>query len=204
LHLETKSRPAAFSNNFDRLGLVLKSPKMHETEQDWLKGRATLGAATKWTNEEIRLTSELAYGLAEQGRTAEAIVLFEGLAVLAPATVYFDAALGALRLRANDPQRALRHLNVALKAEPRDAVSLVNRGEAFLLLGEKESARKDFQTAIAIFNRNEKTGTTAATPQTVIEEKCLLRAQALLLTAENPQIGDRNASEKLGLPAATD
>ena len=69
---------------------------MIQFEQEWLNGSVSLGAVTGWTADEIRLISELGYALAKQGLNQEAIVIFEGLMVLAPATTYFEAALGAL------------------------------------------------------------------------------------------------------------
>ncbi|MEP6923865.1 MAG: type III secretion protein [Pyrinomonadaceae bacterium] len=148
---------------------------MKENEREWLKGHATLGAATKWTAEEIRLVTELGYGLAEQGRIAEAITLFEGLAALAPATVYFQSALGALWLRVDASEKALDYLNQVLQVEPRDLISLVNRGEVFLRLGEKAAASRDFQSAI---NLGKKKG------NSTVEEKSLTRARALLASIE--------------------
>ena len=98
---------------------------MAELEQEWLKGRSSLGAAAKWTAEEIRLVSELGYSLAEQGRIEEAISLFEGLSALAPATAYFQAALGSLFLRDNQPETALKHLNSAVNFDAKDLFSLM-------------------------------------------------------------------------------
>ena len=148
---------------------------MKETEREWLKGHTTLGAATKWTPEEIRLVTELGYGLAEQGRVGEAITLFEGLAALAPATVYFQAALGALWLREGAPEKALTYLNQALVADSRDLISLVNRGEALLLLGERAAASRDFRSAVSLNKLK---------TESVAEEKSLTRARALLASIE--------------------
>ncbi len=148
---------------------------MKENEREWLKGQATLGAATKWTADEIRLVTELGYGLAEQGRVAEAITLFEGLAALAPATVYFQAALGALWLREGAPEKALVYLNQVLNVESRDITSLVNRGEAFLLLGERVAASRDFRSAVNLSKMK---------ADSTVEEKSLTRARALLASIE--------------------
>jgi tetratricopeptide (TPR) repeat protein len=117
---------------------------------DWLHGRASLGAAAAWTAEEMRLVADLGYALAEQGRNEEARTIFEGLAAVAPATAYFQSALGALRLRLGEPENALPHLEAALKADPRDLPALINRGEAYLHLGEQETARRDFEAALRL------------------------------------------------------
>ena len=121
---------------------------MIQFEQEWIKGGVSLGAAAGWTADEIRLVSELGYALAEQGRNQEAITIFEGLVALAPATVYFETALGALWLRENEPARALPHLNAALAADSEDLPARVNRGEVFLLLGNFDGARDDLKFVI--------------------------------------------------------
>jgi tetratricopeptide (TPR) repeat protein len=118
-------------------------------EEEWLHGRASLGAATRWTAEEMRLVADLGYTLAEQGGNEEAIIIFEGLAALAPLTGYFQSALGALRLRTGELERALEHLDRALSADPRDVAALLNRGEVRLLLGDHAAAAEDLQAVLA-------------------------------------------------------
>jgi predicted Zn-dependent protease len=118
--------------------------------QEWLQGRASLGAAGGWTAEEMRLVADLGYALAEQGRLQEALVIFEGLAAVAPATSYFQSALGTLRLRLGEPERALEYLNAALGADAQDVASLVNRAEAYLQLGQRAGAIRDLETAMRI------------------------------------------------------
>jgi tetratricopeptide (TPR) repeat protein len=152
---------------------------MVELEQEWLKGRSSLGAAAKWTAEEIRLVSELGYSLAEQGRIDEAIALFEGLSALAPATAYFQAALGSLYLRDNQPEKALKHLQSAVTFDAKDLFSLVNRGEALLRIGKTEPALRDLRQALQQ-GRFVKFDNEVQTPL----EKCLIRAKALLTTIE--------------------
>lgn len=153
---------------------------MKEADKEWLQGRTTLGTATKWTPEEIRLVAELGFGLAEQGRVSEAIVLFEGLAALAPATIYFQAALGALWLRESEPQKALPYLNYVLQNDSKDIMTLVNRGETLMLLGDREAAKKDFQTALNITGgANSKKAFDQSN-----EGKSLIRARALLMSLE--------------------
>ena len=138
-------------------------------DQDWLRGAASLGAAAGWTPEEMRLIAELGYALAEQGRDREAVTIFEGLAALAPAITYFQSALGALRLRLGEPERAISHLGRVLAADPQDLMALVNRGEAAMQTGDIASARRDLSTAILL-------DTPTETPAAAL---CLKRAHAL-------------------------
>jgi predicted Zn-dependent protease len=141
---------------------------MNQSPENWLQGRASLGAATGWTAEEIRLVAELGYALAELGHCPEAITIFEGLAALAPGTSYFQAALGALKLRAGDSEQALVHLDAALSADPSNLSALVNRGEAYLNLGDRAAAVHNLRAALKIPPRREE------------EIKIAVRARALL------------------------
>jgi predicted Zn-dependent protease len=148
---------------------------MMQFEQEWINGKASLGAAAGWTPDEIRLVTELGFALAEQGRHAEAIAIFEGLIALAPATTYFESALGALWLRENNPARALPYLNAALAADPHDLPTRVNRGEVFLRLENYEAAKKDLKF---VLRKREKVSATN------LLEQCFTRARALLQTTE--------------------
>lgn len=117
-------------------------------EKDWVFGNVTLGAAAGWAADEIRLVAELGFALAQNGRNHEAITVFEGLNTLAPATPYFEAALGSLWLRENHPARALVHINAAISEDPADLMSYVNRGEAYLRLERYEEARRDLEVVL--------------------------------------------------------
>ena len=147
--------------------------------QKWLDGQISLGAAAKWEKDEIRIISEIAYVLAEQGRISEAIVLFEGLASVAPATAYFRAALGAMYLRLKKPEAAIEHLNSALKTEPDNIAALVNRGEAYLLNEDLNSAEKDLSDAIKRGTTNDSVDKNGETGLAVKRAKALLKAQKL-------------------------
>ena len=138
--------------------------------EDWLQGRASLGAAGGWTPEEMRLVADVGYALAEQGRHDEAVTIFEGLAVLAPATSYFQSALGALWLRKGEAGRAVEHLEAALAADPSDVTARVNRGEAAMRLGDRDSARRHLLAALELGPR----------PVQESAAPALVRARALL------------------------
>ena len=148
---------------------------MSHIAAEWVQGRASLGAAGGWTAEEMRLVADIGFALAEQGRNEEATTIFEGLAALAPATAYFQSALGALWLRRGDPARALTHLEAALNADPDDLNALANRGEARLRLGDFVAARDDLQKVAA----------SPAPPAGA--DAAVTRARALLRTLDPPQ-----------------
>jgi Flp pilus assembly protein TadD len=119
-------------------------------DEDWVEGRASLGAAAGWTAEEIRLVADLGYALADYGRNEEALTIFEGLAALAPATAYFQTALGALLLRMGELDRAEAHLLAALDADPHDMCALLNRGELNMQLQRRDLAIRDFATLLQL------------------------------------------------------
>ena len=139
-------------------------------EEERPRGHASLAASTGWTAEEMRLVSDLGYTLAEQGLDEKACVIFEGMAALAPATAYFQSALGALRLRMGQPESALTHLNAALALAPADVAALVNRGETYLRLGDRAAASRDFRLALSL----------SGGEQSNITPEYALRARALL------------------------
>ena len=119
-------------------------------DEDWAEGNASLGAAAGWTAEEIRLVADLGYALAEYGRDEEALTIFEGLAALAPATAYFQSALGALLFRLGDLERAESHLNSALLADPQDVSALLNRGELHMQLDRRDLAIRDLASLLEL------------------------------------------------------
>jgi len=119
-------------------------------DEDWVEGRASLGAAAGWTAEEIRLVADLGYALADYGRDEEALTIFEGLAALAPATAYFQSALGALLLRMGELDAAETHLLAALEADPHDMCALLNRGELNMQRQRPDLAIKDFVTLLEL------------------------------------------------------
>jgi Flp pilus assembly protein TadD len=123
---------------------------MAKVDEKWKSGHASLGAAANWTPDEMRLIADLGYGLAEQGRNEEAITIFEGLATLAPATAYFQSALGALKLRTGNLEEAVLYLTAALATDPNDLSALTNRGEANLRAGKFQAAVQDLTTALEL------------------------------------------------------
>lgn len=159
-------------------------------DKDWVSGEIPLGAAAGWAADEIRLVAELGFALAQNGRNHEAITVFEGLNTLAPATPYFEAALGSLWLRENHPTRALVHLNAAIAENPEDSVSYVNRGEAYLRLERYEDARRDLEF---VLNRSEQ-AVVNGPRQFHVRASALLRAatrfsQVPMLSASNEKNG---------------
>jgi Flp pilus assembly protein TadD len=151
-------------------------------DEDWVRGRASLGAAAAWNAEEIRLIADLGFALAEYGRDDEALTIFEGLAALAPATAYFQSALGAVLLRMGELDRAETHLNAALGSDPQDMAALVNRGELYMRMGRRDLAITDFLTLLDL----PQVQANADTSQYAVRTRALLS----ILTRDAALIGD--------------
>ena len=84
----------------------------------------------RWTDQEQYLVSQRAWELAMQGRYAEAGVLLEGLAAIAPGNSWLGRTLATVHLRLDRPEAALQALDPL-----RDAASRRLRFEALVALG---------------------------------------------------------------------
>lgn len=85
--------------------------------------------------EELRLTG---FAYIKQGKYEIALPIFEALVVLSPDSVYDSQTLGALYLQMNQPLKALKYFDQALKSEGDHAPTLMNVTKCFFMLGRKE------------------------------------------------------------------
>ena len=129
---------------------------MIELEQEWLKGRSSLGAAAKWTADEIRLVAEIGYALADQGRIEEAISLFEGLTQDYNKTAHAQSYFGRATAKQSKGliKESLIDFDKALEIYPNSIETLINRGVAKQTLGDSKGAIADYSKAIEIFPKN--------------------------------------------------
>ena len=81
-----------------------------------------------------------ALDLLAQGKTDEAITALEGLARQAPATPGLEAALGQAYYQKRDFEQAARHLEAAVKQDPKDGESTQLLGLSYHLLGRVQQA----------------------------------------------------------------
>lgn len=96
--------------------------------------------AVQWTEDERYLVAQFAYAIAGQGRYAEALTIFEGLAAAAPTDPYAARAVAAVRLRMGQPREAL----AALGDRGGDNATARLRLECCLRLGRRQEAQKEF------------------------------------------------------------
>ena len=92
----------------------------------------------KWNEEQIEDVRAAGYAYIRQGKYDIALSFFEALTVLFPQGAYDAQTLGALYLQLNQPAKALRYFDRALKLQPNHGPTLLNLSKAFFMLGNKE------------------------------------------------------------------
>jgi len=96
----------------------------------------------KWTGEHLDDLRNTGYAYLKQGKYDIAITFFEALTVLDPENAYDSQTLGALFLQINEPKKALKWLDHALKIEGDHGPTLLNLCKALFMLGKKEEGLK--------------------------------------------------------------
>ena len=96
----------------------------------------------KWSEEHLDDLRYAGYAYLRQGKYDIAISFFEALAVLDTESAYDVQTLGALYLQINEPKKALKWLDRALKLETDHAPTLLNMCKVLFMLGKKEEGVK--------------------------------------------------------------
>ena len=96
----------------------------------------------KWNDEHLEDLRYAGYAYLRQGKYDIAISFFEALAVLDTDSAYDSQTLGALYLQINEPKKALKWLDRALKLETDHAPTLLNLCKVLFMLGKKEEGVK--------------------------------------------------------------
>lgn len=102
---------------------------------DWCK---KLG----WTEEQLEDLRFTGYAYLRQGKYDIAISFFEALNVLDPESAYDAQTLGALYLQKNNPAKAIKFFDKALKLETDHSPTLLNLCKALFMLGKKDEGLK--------------------------------------------------------------
>jgi len=127
--------------------------------------------------EQLASIAALGYNLYEQGKYADAQIMFEGLTAVDPNNYSGYAGLGAIAL-ANEPPAlddAIAYLRHAATLNPNDPTVRANLGEALLRQGNLEEAAEEFEKALELDPEEEDAGANRARAilegmETVIEE----------------------------------
>lgn len=91
-----------------------------------------------WKEEQVDDVRAAGYAYIRQGKYDIALSFFEALSVLLPQSAYDAQTLGAIYLQLNQPAKALRFFDRALKLQPNHLPTLLNLAKAFFMLGNKE------------------------------------------------------------------
>lgn len=102
---------------------------------DWMK---ELG----WTEEQLEDLRYAGYAYIRQGKYDIALPFFEALVVLNPESAYDAQTLGAIFLQLDQPAKAAKALDKALKIETDHAPTLLNFTKALFMLGKQEEGLK--------------------------------------------------------------
>lgn len=92
----------------------------------------------EWNDEQLEDLRNAGYAYIRQGKYEIALPFFEALAVLAPESAYDAQTLGALYLQMNNPAKALKFFDRALKLDADHTPTLLNVAKALFMLGKKE------------------------------------------------------------------
>ena len=111
---------------------------------NWLK---ELG----WNEDQMEDLRNAGYAYIRQGKYDIALPFYETLVVLNKENAYDAQTLGALYLQLNNPAKALKFFDRALKLEADHAPTLLNVTKALFLLGKKDEGLK-----LAAILKNEK------------------------------------------------
>lgn len=96
-----------------------------------------------WTEEHIEDLRYTGYSYIRQGKYDIALAFFEALAALDHNSAYDAQTLGALYLQLNQPAKALKCFDRALKLEETDhGPTLLNLAKTFFSMGKKEEGLK--------------------------------------------------------------
>lgn len=102
---------------------------------NWLK---KLG----WNQDQLEELRNAGFAYIRQGKYEIALPFFEALTVLEPESAYDAQTLGAIYLQINNPVKALKCFDKALKLNAEHAPTLLNVAKALFMLGKKEEGLK--------------------------------------------------------------
>lgn len=102
---------------------------------NWLK---ELG----WSYEQVEDLRNAGYAYIRQGKYEIALPFFEALIILDPESAYDAQTLGAIYLQMNNPVKALKCFDKALKLDAEHSATLLNVAKALFMVGKKEEGLK--------------------------------------------------------------
>lgn len=95
-----------------------------------------------WTDEHLADLRVTAFAYIRQGKYEIALPIFEALCILNEEDPYDAQTLGALHLQLNNPAKAMKLFDRALKMEGDHGPTLLNVAKALFMLGKKDEGLK--------------------------------------------------------------
>ena len=118
--------------------------------QNILDGKAGFNQFADLSKDQLDAIAALAFRFYQQGKTRDAVGLFEGLVALEPKLYYGHAGLGAIALRQERLDDAVNHLTKAVDLNPSDPTVYANLGEALLRQAKFNEAATEFDRALKL------------------------------------------------------
>lgn len=119
--------------------------------------------ALHWSDEQIEELRITGFAYVRQGKYDIALPIFEALSIIDPENGYDAQTLGAIYLQLNNPNKAMKWFDKALKLEGDHGPTLLNLAKTFFMLGKKDEGLK-----LALILKNEPDRTIANTANALI------------------------------------
>ncbi len=116
----------------------------------FLKGELSWSEIMNLTPETMQRITEFGYLQLQSGRLEDAERVFKVLTMLDWNVNFFHATLGSIYQQQNRPGEAIVQYGEAIKLNPHDGMSMVNRAAIYLKYGFVEQARSDLEAAMAV------------------------------------------------------
>ncbi len=120
-----------------------------------LEGDLSWADMSQYTPEKLHQIAESGYEKFKIGQYEAAEKIFRGLTVLDTENYYYHQMLGAVFQRQEKWAEALVEYSIAIEINPRDIVSLTNRGEVYVKIGVLDLAHQDLDQAMGLDPKNE-------------------------------------------------
>ena len=117
---------------------------------EFLKGNITWAEILNLTPETMQRIAEFGYMQLQAGRLEDAERFFKVLTMLNWYNPYFHSMLGLVYQRQDRAGEAIAQYSEAIKLNPKDGVSLVNRASLFIRYGWFPDAEHDLEQALLI------------------------------------------------------
>ncbi len=114
------------------------------------EGRTTLQEFRGYSDEALRTVAKQGIVLFQQGKTADARTLFQGLMAVNPRDAYFARLLAVAECAAGNLEGSLAAFDLSIKLDDEEPGGYIGRAEVFLVMGQRARAIEDLKRAAAL------------------------------------------------------